>query len=174
MNRLKQAVSPVIATLLLIAIAVSASVFLFGFVTSQVQTQGAQAQTQIRLDNIEFSKKDGNLVYTNITVRNSGSVDTKIQVVYITLPDASTVRKEMTSGNVISPGSTLIFTFFFNSTTNVVGGGQGGFTSPTDSPQGTYFNTNTGLTWQTSTSYKIRIVTDNGFFAEGSYSSPIQ
>lgn len=172
MSRQKRAVSPVIATLLLIAIAVSASVFLFGFVTSQVQTQGAQAQTQIRIDNIEFVKKDGNLVYSNITVRNSGSVDSKIQVMYITLPDATVVRKEMTSGNVIAPGSTLIFTFFYNSTTNVLGGGQG--VGPTDSPQGTYFNTSPGLTWVTSTAYKIRVVTDNGFFAEGSYTTPIQ
>lgn len=173
MNRQKRAVSPVIATLLLIAIAVSASVFLFGFVTSQVQTQGAQAQTQIRIDNIEFVKKGVDQIYANVTVRNSGSVDSKIQVMYITLPDATVVRKEMTSGNVIAPGTTLIFTFFFNSTTNVLGGGQTSG-SPVDNPQGTYYNTGSSLVWVTSTSYKIRIVTDNGFFAEGSYTSPIQ
>jgi len=58
----RKAVSPVIATLLLIAIAVAASVVTYSWVMSMVKTQGSQAQTSIRIDEVLFGQRTFELV----------------------------------------------------------------------------------------------------------------
>jgi flagellin-like protein len=58
----RKAVSPVIATLLLIAIVVAASVVTYSWVMSMVKTQGGQAQTSIRIEEVLFGQRTFELV----------------------------------------------------------------------------------------------------------------
>jgi flagellin-like protein len=54
-----RAVSPLVATLLLIAIAVAASVITYSWVMSMIGSQSQQAQTQIRIDMITWVNSTG-------------------------------------------------------------------------------------------------------------------
>ena len=70
----RKGISPLIATLLLIAIAVAASVLTYSWVMSMVGSQSAQAQTPVRIDGV-------NWYATGVTVdiRNTGSVAATIE-----------------------------------------------------------------------------------------------
>ena len=50
----RKGISPLIATLLLIAIAVAASVLTYSWVMSMITSQSAQAQTQVRIDSVTW------------------------------------------------------------------------------------------------------------------------
>ena len=52
--RKRKGISPLIATLLLIAIAVAASVLTYSWVMSMIGSQSAQAQTQVRIDSVTW------------------------------------------------------------------------------------------------------------------------
>ncbi len=143
----RKAVSPIIASLLLIAIAVAAGVLTYSWVINMVDTQSAQAQTQLRIDIVEFS--DGNT--TAVTVRNSGTVGVTIDTIYVinstnnveTLEYASVADDEKFSADSASipSGSTTQFTCTLG-TANFFAEGA---------------------------AYKIKILTDNGFAVEGTY-----
>ena len=79
----RKGISPLIATLLLIAIAVAASVLTYSWVMSMIGSQSAQAQTQVRIDSVEW----GTGVFS-LDVRNTGSVDASIESVSIRLNSA--------------------------------------------------------------------------------------
>ena len=51
----RKGISPLIATLLLIAIAVAASVLTYSWVMSMIGSQSAQAQTQLRIDGVNWA-----------------------------------------------------------------------------------------------------------------------
>jgi flagellin-like protein len=89
MRRLKKdakGISPLIATLLLIAIAVAASVITYSWVMSMIGSQSTQAQTAVRIDNVEFGVQGNNIT---VTVRNIGSVSADIVSVGVKLTSAS-------------------------------------------------------------------------------------
>jgi len=69
-------ISPLVATLLLIAIAVAASVITYSWVMSMIAAQSIQAQTQIRIDAVGWVTGPNRI---NITVRNTGSVPATIE-----------------------------------------------------------------------------------------------
>ena len=52
----RRAVSPIIATLLLIAIAVAAAVVTYTFTMNMVSNQGSQAQTAVRIDDVQLGQ----------------------------------------------------------------------------------------------------------------------
>ena len=79
----RKGISPLIATLLLIAIAVAASVLTYSWVMSMIGSQSAQAQTQVRIDSVAWSDTGFSL-----DVRNTGSVDASIESVSIRLNSA--------------------------------------------------------------------------------------
>jgi flagellin-like protein len=85
---MRKAVSPVIATLLLIAIAVAAGIILYvfvsGFTGSLTQTGGQQATEQVVMDAYDFKT----LTQLSITFRNTGTVEVTIDKLYY---DASLV-----------------------------------------------------------------------------------
>ena len=56
-NVRRRGVSPVIASLLLIAIAVAAAVVTYSWVMTMISTQGRQAQTSIRIDEVLFGEQ---------------------------------------------------------------------------------------------------------------------
>jgi flagellin-like protein len=77
-----KAVSPVIATLLLIAIAVAAGIILYvfvsGFTGSLTQTGGQQAAEQLSMEAYDFKTLNA----LSIFVRNTGTVQVTIDKVY--------------------------------------------------------------------------------------------
>lgn len=100
----KKAVSPVIAALLLIAISVAAAVLTYSWVMTMISTQGAQSQTSIRIDIVEFSPEK-----IKCTVRNNGSVGATIDVVYIIDKRESVTVFDQVSDNSIPAGGTKEF-----------------------------------------------------------------
>jgi flagellin-like protein len=89
MRRLKKdakGISPLIATLLLIAIAVAASVITYSWVMSMIGSQSNQAQTAVRIDNVLFDVASNNVT---VTVRNIGSVSADLVSVGMKLTSAS-------------------------------------------------------------------------------------
>ena len=79
-------ISPLIATLLLIAIAVAASVITYSWVMSMIGSQSTQAQTAVRIDNVAFDVASDSV---NVTIRNIGSVSADIVTVGVKLTSAS-------------------------------------------------------------------------------------
>jgi len=83
MNLLKlqkrKGISPLIATLLLIAIAVAASVLTYSWVMSMIGSQSGQAQTQVRIDSVTYT--DENTV--TVAIRNTGSIDATVESVWV-------------------------------------------------------------------------------------------
>lgn len=79
-------ISPLIATLLLIAIAVAASVITYSWVMSMIGAQSTQAQTAVRIDNVAFDVASDSV---NVTIRNIGSVSADIVTVGVKLTSAS-------------------------------------------------------------------------------------
>jgi len=100
--RKRKAISPLIATLLLIAIAVAASVLTYSWVMSMVGSQSGQAQTQLRIDAINWNSA----TEINVTIRNTGSVAASIESVAMKLNKAGSSFNDITvtpaTGNVKS------------------------------------------------------------------------
>ncbi len=94
-----------------------------------------------------------------ITVRNSGSVDTTISTIYVKTPEGDQWMQTWTSDNVIARSSTKKLTF---TTLNPVTGSSGATVSDTS---GVPFG------WKVSTTYTIKVLTNNGFASESPYSS---
>lgn len=75
----KKGVSPILATLLLIAIAVAAAVITYAWVTTFVTTQTGQAGAVLGFENIRFPTN----TTIEIVIRNWGTADAKIVTVYM-------------------------------------------------------------------------------------------
>ena len=141
--RKRKAISPLIATLLLIAIAVAASVLTYSWVMSMIGSQSAQAQTSIRIDSIEWNVDDNT---ATLVVRNTGSVDCTLESISVR-PNAS--------GQPFDMGVTAPLTSF----------------TILQSKTGTFTWTGT-LNIQPSTSYVVRATTTSGFYYELVASTP--
>jgi flagellin-like protein len=110
----KKAVSPIIATLLLILIAVAAGVIIYVWVTGYVGTQigTAGGQEPFVITNVKYYKSGSNY-YVNITIVNQGSAAIQISKVkvytanYTNLVATSTTFTPPTV--IIEPGATMTF-----------------------------------------------------------------
>jgi flagellin-like protein len=103
--RKRKAISPLIATLLLIAIAVAASVLTYSWVMSMVGSQSAQAQTQVRIDSVTWSATTATL-----TIRNTGSIAADIESISIRLNKAGQPAdlQKYTTLNSVDTGETIV------------------------------------------------------------------
>ena len=100
-----KAISPLIATLLLIAIAVAASVITYSWVMSMISSQSNQAQTQVRIDSVQWNVTTNTAI---LTVRNTGSVSATIESVSIRdNSGGSTAYVCSISSGTINTGSTI-------------------------------------------------------------------
>ena len=84
--RKRKAISPLITTLLLIAIAVAASVLTYSWVMSMVGSQSAQAQTQVRVENVNWHGAAGTpntAASYEVVIRNTGSVAATVESISI-------------------------------------------------------------------------------------------
>ena len=97
-------ISPLIATLLLIAIAVAASVITYSWVMSMIGAQSQQAQTQVRIDSLTWDVAGDKVT---VAIRNTGSVGATIESI--------SVRKSATG----SPFTTVSYTA--NNSVNTAG-----------------------------------------------------
>jgi len=105
----KKAVSPIIATLLLVAIAVSAAVVTYTWTMSMVTNQATQAQTQIKIDVVKFI----NATDIEVNVRNTGTMPATLQKAYTMSGTAVSVTATDVDGTVIEPNTveTISITF---------------------------------------------------------------
>ena len=138
-TRKRKAISPLIATLLLIAIAVAASVLTYSWVMSMVGSQSAQAQTQIRIDSVTWDVASSEAI---LTIRNTGSIAADIESISVRLNKAGepAYLQKYTTANSVDTGETLPMLW------------DGTGTTP---PAFAY-----------STSYVLRVTTKTGFYYE--------
>jgi flagellin-like protein len=139
-TRSKRAVSPVLATLLMVAVAVSMSVIIFmwsqNFLSTtseaahrQQQAQNIAAQSQIAIENVRFYTTDGTKKI-DVVVRNVGRVDVTLSNIYID----HAVQTVSWSSSTINPEAAATGTVTY--------------------------------TWSSGESYIIKVTTTVGTFAE--------
>lgn len=133
----RKGISPLIATLLLIAIAVAASVLTYSWVMSMIGSQSSQAQTQLRVDAITYLADD----QFNITVRNTGSTDAILESVWVRTNTAGSSWDRITETTAIQVGKAVQITV--------------------DLPSTQIFST-----FIASSSYVFRVTTNTGFYYE--------
>lgn len=163
MLRNRRAVSPVIASLLLIAIAVAASVITYSWVMSMVKTQGSQAQTSLRLDEAQLDVANSEN-QIKMDVRNTGSVAVLIKTLYVYHGDTLVVKQDDID-HAIPQGELHEIGF----TDDATAWETGNIAAPTDK---TVLDVTFNENLATSAAYKIKLVTENGFSVEGTYYSP--
>ena len=141
----RKGISPLIATLLLIAIAVAASVLTYSWVMSMIGSQSAQAQTQVRVDAVTWiphgAQTAGSLY--NVTIRNTGSIAAQLESISIRPNTSGSVAFSYPVSKSIPVSSAL--------TVKVTG------VSPVMTP---------------NTSYVVRVTTNTGFYYESTVSTP--
>jgi flagellin-like protein len=106
----KKAVSPIIATLLLILIAVAAGVIIYVWTTSYIGTQigSAGGQETFVITNVKYYKSNGN-DYVNVTIANQGASAINITIVKVYTSNYTTLIAYSHSSPlkiVINPGDT--------------------------------------------------------------------
>ena len=160
--RKTKAVSPVIATLLLVAIAVAASVITYSWVTSMINTQSRTSQTSITLEEVLFQKTAGPKSAIKISLRNTGTVTAMIQTIYIYKGDTSITTKDGIS-YAISAGQLKSIGLNEETSWTSVGTPDDPLTTlPAFSAE-----------FSASTAYTIKVVTDNGFVVVGTFYTPV-
>jgi flagellin-like protein len=161
----RKGISPLIATLLLIAIAVAASVLTYSWVMSMVGSQSAQAQTQLRIESVNWLRTGTGSTDPaagwQVQVRNTGSVATNIESVSIRENKAgasTTTLLTSPAANLANwkTGETFSYDVGVSDPLEVVATTSGGY----------------GFTWAKGTSYVIRVTAATGFFYEMVATSP--
>jgi flagellin-like protein len=139
-----KAISPLIATLLLIAIAVAASVITYSWVMSMIGSQSQQAQTQVRIDSVVWDLTSSPQTII-ATVRNTGSVPASIETISVRLSASGSTWYATDVSTAMDAGDT----------TDV-----------------TWDGTVAGHTLLNSQSYVIRVTCSTGFYYEMTTVSP--
>jgi len=98
----KKAISPILATLLLIVIAVAAIVVTYAWITTYMGSTTQQAGVLLNPANVSFNATTGVIT---IDVQNTGTSDTKIAAVYIGDSASSTVKQTNTTPSLTTPQS---------------------------------------------------------------------
>jgi flagellin-like protein len=141
----KKAISPILATLLLIVIAVAAIVVTYAWITTYMGSATSQAGVMIYTENVRFDTEK-----TEITLGNSGTENT--QIVRLWLGDSSGNMTDVTANTNIGTGKTL----------------NAGNTATIT------LNWPNGIdnTWTEGANYYFRVVPNPGQFWEFQYQAP--
>jgi flagellin-like protein len=99
----KKAISPILATLLLIVIAVAAIVVTYAWITTYMGSATSQAGVLLYQENVRFDQDEGKTI---ITVGNSGTEDTRI--VRVWLGNSSANMIDVTSNTDITGAGRLL------------------------------------------------------------------
>jgi len=109
MLKSKKAISPILATLLLIVIAVAAIVVTYAWVMTYMTSAGTQAGVMLKKDSDVCLWKTGNVT---IYVRNIGTSDAEIDKVYINSAPQTSVTYTPSSKIVNKDGGTITIVVF--------------------------------------------------------------
>jgi len=171
----KKGASPVIASLLLIGIAVAGAVICYTWVMSMIKSQGAAAQTAIRMDEVIFGNgTSANAFCVKVTIRNTGSVPTVIESIYVYQGDAQiavitdvdyALGEKDIAAIALEQGPVEVWADY-SPDMGTEPGSQG---VPGERNRGIATWT-TGL--RTACGYLVRVVSDGGFTVEETYYSP--
>jgi len=140
----KKGVSPILATLLLIAIAVAAAVITFAWVTTFMTTQSRQSGAVLALENVRFYHVGSTKNRTDITIMNTGTSSAKIVDVYWS--DSSLLDLERLASSEHNATNSIVHTG--SSITITVKWGVSG---------GTILGN-----WTSGSTYYFKVVTDAG------------
>jgi len=102
MLKSKKAISPILATLLLIVIAVAAIVVTYAWIMTYVSSAGTQASVMLYKENIYWNSTEKK---TYITIGNSGTGNTKIARLYLGTAQNNVIN--VTGSTNIGTGITL-------------------------------------------------------------------
>lgn len=107
MLKSKKAISPILATLLLIVIAVAAIVVTYAWIMTYMSSTGQQAGVILSKENVRFygSPTDADKNRTDFTISNTGTSDTEILRIYMGNTSGNLI--ELTSDTNIGSGLTL-------------------------------------------------------------------
>jgi flagellin-like protein len=143
MLKSKKAISPILATLLLIVIAVAAIVVTYAWIMTYMSSAGQQAGVILSKENVRFygEPTDAAKNKTDITVRNTGTENTKIVRIYMgetagNLIDV-TPYSDLGTGKTLNTKSAITITISW----------------PISS---------IGNTWQAGETYYLKIVSETG------------
>jgi flagellin-like protein len=107
MLRSKKGISPILATLLLIAIAVGAILITYAWVITFTSTQTQQSGAILIRENTRFYNVS-TTYYTEIVLRNSGTSSAKIASVYWSSSSFSALAKVGTSEYTMTPTTGVV------------------------------------------------------------------
>ncbi|MGB9854325.1 MAG: archaellin/type IV pilin N-terminal domain-containing protein [Candidatus Bathyarchaeales archaeon] len=112
MVKSRKAISPILATLLLIVIAVAAIVVTYAWIMTYMSSAGQQAGVMLTKDNVEWPS--GKII---IYVRNTGTSDAVISAVYVGTSAANLTKVNATydpSSSVLADGGVTTITISYN------------------------------------------------------------
>jgi len=146
MFKSKNAISPILATLLLIVIAVAAIVVTYAWIMTYMSSAGQQAGVILYKENVRFygTPTDAAKNRTDITIGNSGTADTQILRIYMGNTSGNLI--DLTSYSNIGTGKPL---------------NAGSATTTTI----TWPNT-LGSAWENGKPYYFKIVSSTGQYIE--------
>lgn len=114
MLKSRKAISPILATLLLIVIAVAAIVVTYAWIMTYMTGAGQQAGVRLFKLNVNFYTQNGTKI--DIDVGNSGTSDTQIILLYAG-PSSTTLQNQTTTPTLpaaLRAGSTQRITINYN------------------------------------------------------------
>lgn len=167
MNR--RAVSPIIATLLLVAIAVAAAVVTYTWVMTLTANQAGQSQTNVKIDMVFFAKNSTNNA-TLIAVRNIGSVPATVQTIMLFNVSDALIFNADDQDIVISPQEVSYIGITDAGGWNSTELYSGGLAIPNADEKILGVEFAAGL--EENKPYIVRVVTSTGFIMEGVYYAP--
>lgn len=103
MIRSRKAISPILATLLLVVIAVAAIAVTYAWIMTYMSNAANQAGVRLGIENV--SMQNGPPKKMVITVRNTGTADAEIDAVYI---GTSKTNRELAVDVIYDPSSKLV------------------------------------------------------------------
>ena len=150
----KKGISPILATLLLIAIAVAAAIISYAWIITFVSTQTQQSGAVLVRENIRFYNVSSTNK-TDITLRNTGSSSAKIAAVYWSGSSSSALAKIGTNEYTMTP-STGVVNALDSITITITWGGQ----------------VVTPSAWTSGKTYYFKVVTQAGPYLEFTAKAP--
>ena len=108
----RKAISPILATLLLVVIAVAAIVVTYAWIMTYMGNAGHQAGVMIYKANIRFYK-DVSTRMIDVDMGNSGTQDTSLTALYIGTSETNLQSQNITS-TPLSAGGTATITVSYN------------------------------------------------------------
>jgi len=104
----KKGISPILATLLLIAIAVAAAIISYAWIITFVSTRTQQSGAVLVFENVRFYSVDSTKNRTEIVIRNTGTSSAKIVAVYWSSSSFSALAKLNTDEYTLSPSTGMV------------------------------------------------------------------